>query len=406
MTALLKATLRELPASDDKPAVDVQFNPSTLRVQITNRSSGGEAPGSQARQRPGSGATTVSFDLVFDTADEGTTSAPVPVTRKTMEVEKFVRPRGTGRAEESPPRLEFRWGSFVIEGVMESANIDLDHFAADGTPLRAKVAVSIKGQYPEYRYAPSTAASDGAGPPPAPGGAGNGRDAPPAGAPGTAAAPGVPRKVTQAMPGESLQQLAARAGLDPAAWRALAAGVANPLALAAGTEVALPAGLSQGPGLTGRQGGGADPARAAAALPLVDRAKLPGAAPGAPRAGAAPDPVRQGQALARQGGLQGSIDQLRGAAQRSAVAGSQAAFGLDELAARSASSASAPERPYGAGAPLRPLLGDTGPAPSSLDPTVPGWQALRQRGASPVRAPGRLRPRGCGCDCPGPARRR
>ena len=46
------------------------------------------------------------------------------------------------------------------------------------------------------------------------------------------------------MPGESLQQLAARKGLDPSGWRALATPGTEPTALAAGQQVALPASLA------------------------------------------------------------------------------------------------------------------------------------------------------------------
>lgn len=413
MSTLVKATLRELPATEGAPPigdpVNVQFNPTTLRVQISNRSAGGQQAGSQARQRPGTGEMTVSFDLVFDTADEGTTTAPVPVTRKTMTVEKFVRPRGAAPNEQTPPRVEFRWGTFVVQGVMESANIDLDLFAADGTPLRAKVAVSIKGQNPEYRYdpiLPAAGASSGnaSGPPPGP-------SAPPAGTPGTQGGAANPATVAQAMPGESLQQLAARNGLDPSAWRALANGISNPLSLSAGQEIALPSSLNMGAGMTGQQGGGKDGQNASSALPLVNGATLP-AATGASSRGRAgsgrADPVGNGQALTQQGGLQGAISLVRGAAQRSSVSRSQNAFGLSTLAADSAAADNSVPRPYGSGVPLRPLRGDPDDRlPISADPTVAGWDALQQRSANGVRILNRSRPVGnCQCSCGPPLKRR
>src|SRR5262245_14019752 len=78
MTALTKAQLGEITSGDNPTEVagtlvDVQFNPTTLRVQISNRTAGGQQAGAQARQRPGTGEMQVSFDLVFDTADEGST---------------------------------------------------------------------------------------------------------------------------------------------------------------------------------------------------------------------------------------------------------------------------------------------------------------------------------------------
>jgi hypothetical protein len=382
MSTLLKATLRELPATEGAPpigdAVDVQFNPTTLRVHISNRSAGGQQPGSQARQRPGTGEMTVNFDLIFDSVDEGTTTAPIPVTRKTMTVEKFVRPRGAAPNQQTPPRVEFRWGSFIVQGVMESANIDLDHFAADGTPLRAKVAVSIKGQNPEYRYdpiLPAAVASSGnaSGPPPGP-------NAPPAGSPGTQGGADTPRSIAQAMPGESLQQLAARHGLDPSAWRALANGIANPLSLSAGAEIALPSSLSFRAGVTGQRGGGTDPEQTTSSLPLVNNASLPNDSKASSGAGGSFDPIRNGQAVTLQGGVRGAISKVRGEAQRRALTTSQGGFGLATIAAQTASEESSVPRPYGSGVPLRPLRGDADDLlPVSTDPTVPRWEAMTVR---------------------------
>jgi contractile injection system tube protein len=412
VTNLVKAQLCELEGNEsgrEVPGtqVDVQFNPTSLRVSINNRTAGGQQAGSQARQRPGTGEIQVSFDLVFDTADEGTTDAPVPVTRKTQMVEKFVRPRGSSPAQQTPPRVQFRWGSFLVQGVMESANSDLDLFAADGTPLRAKVSVSIKGQDPSYRYQPSSGAPPAAAAASPSGGAGAGSFAapgpldPPPGAPGTQGGAGAPAKVAQAMPGESLQQLAARNGLDPAAWRALASGIGNPLALAAGAEVALPDSLRLAGGASGGLGT-TDPAAATAKLPLVAPGALPRASSAAPAGAAVPqaaraDPVRAGQAVARQGGVTGAIAQVRESAKRDAVAASLNAFGLSPRA----TTPTALARPYGDRVPLRPWRGAGAERPpTTLDPTVPPWEALPGRIGSGARALDRARPvDACECDC-------
>lgn len=363
---LLKAQLRELPATAGaRPTaepIEVQFNPTTLRIAISNKTAGGNQPGAQAKQKPGTGEVTVTFDLHFDTSDEGTTAAPVPVTKRTQIVERFVRPRGNLPSEQSPPRVAFKWGGFQVEGVMESANIDLDLFAADGTPLRAKVAVSIKGQDPAYRYEPATL------PPAAEAASGGGTQGLPPGTPGTTGGATAPAAVAEALPGESLPQLSARLGLDPGAWRALAGGIADPQSLAAGQEVALP------PDATGAGGIGA----------------------AAPIAGAA-HPVRAGQAIARQGGLRAGLGTAREAARREATQASAAGFGLAPPRAVAAEGGDAgAARPYGAGVPLRARVGATGAAPPvTTDPTAPGWQALPSRaGAGGLRPLGRKA--GCG----------
>ena len=166
MTALTKAYLAEITSGDSPTEVggtkvDVQFNPTTLRVQLSNRTAGGQQAGAQARQRPGTGEMQVSFDLVFDTADEGTTTQAVSVLDRTKAVERFVRPRSARPGQEAPPRVVFVWSDFQVQGTMESANIDLDLFSAQGVPLRAKVSVSIKGQDPRWAYTPAPAAHVG-----------------------------------------------------------------------------------------------------------------------------------------------------------------------------------------------------------------------------------------------------
>jgi hypothetical protein len=376
MSELRKARLGEIGSGDGPQEgrnwVDVQFNPSSLRVQISNRTAGGQQAGAQARQRPGTGEMQVTFDLVFDTADEGDTDAPVDVLKRTAAVERFVRPRGTQPGQEAPPRVAFEWGSFQVQGVMESANIDLDFFDASGVPLRAKVSVTIKGQDPKWAYEPDPRLAGGNAAPAAsaggrPGGAA-GLQAPPggagglpAGAPGTQGAKGPAQQLLAALPGESLAQLSARAGVAPGAWRALAQGglaATGSQGLALGQEVAVPAGLASGSGgglATGRQSAGRDPARAAAGLPLTatspsQRGSQPGMSPAAAVGGE--QAVMQGQAMTALGGVGEAIAQRHDARHQRGAADSLRAFGQAPGATEGAA-----DRPWGAGVPLRPRLG-------------------------------------------------
>src|SRR5262249_12298300 len=130
MTALTKAYLAEITSGDNPTEVDgtkveVQFNPTSLRVQISNKTAGGPQAGAPAREGAGTGEMQVSFDLVFDTADEGSTDQGVSVLDRTKSVERFVRPRGPRAGQEAPPRVAFVWGDFLVQGTMDSANIDL-----------------------------------------------------------------------------------------------------------------------------------------------------------------------------------------------------------------------------------------------------------------------------------------
>lgn len=73
---LQKAIIEELDGDTGKGAFPVQFNPTTLRLTLTNRVEGGQSQGKQVRQHLGPSSTTLSLDLIFDTADEGTTENP------------------------------------------------------------------------------------------------------------------------------------------------------------------------------------------------------------------------------------------------------------------------------------------------------------------------------------------
>jgi LysM repeat protein len=363
--------------------VDVQFNPTTLRVQISNKTAGGQQSGAQGRQRPGTGEMQVSFDLVFDSADED----GVDVLKKTAAVERFVRPRSAQPGQEAPPRVVFEWGTFQVQGVMDSANLDIDFFDAAGTPLRAKVAVTIKGQDPRWAYTATQTSGAGAGAasPSASQGGGSGALSPPAGgssglpagAPGTQGSKSLIDKVVQAMPGESVQQLAARMGLDPSAWRALSAGMDNPLKLSLGQEVSLPSGLGQGVA-TGQSAQGQDPARSTSRMALLDTKQQPASLGATPAAsgGAKDNPVQQGQALAVQGGLTGTISQAQSQAHQQGAGQSRAAFGLG-----ASSTSDTDSRPWGVGVPLRPRFG-SGQSAARIDPTQPGWASTTLKTAS------------------------
>lgn len=416
MSELRKARLAEMTATDNPTEVKdssvlVPFNPTSLRVQISNKTAGGAQAGAQARQRPGTGEMQVSFDLIFDVADDGG-----DVLEQTKMVERFVRPQGTAPGKEAPPRVLFEWGTFMVQGTMDSANIDLDLFDAEGTPLRAKVSVSIKGQDPRWVYkSPPAPKGPGAGA----GSGQSGQPLAPAGTPGTSGSSSALDKLVQAMPGESLQQLAARHGLDPSAWRALASGLSNPLKLALGQEVGLPVGLSLGRA-DGVQSQGQDPARSTASLPLVAAGQVGGgvaaggggvssvaaltASQGGARASGA-EALRQGQAVAVRGGLGASITQLKGEVHQAQARQTQQAFGLGPQ-----TTTDMQDRPWGAGVPLRPRVGSavasSAPDPqrmalghpvSTSTPVRAGSTSTPRTTARGSRSSSTPVSRGCGC---------
>jgi hypothetical protein len=234
MSGLEKATLTKLSNdrkdTEDGQPIAVQFNPSSLKLTLTNNTEGGQNTGRSQRQFTGNSSTELAFDLVFDTADEDDGSGgPRSVREKTALVEQFVLSQGSGEERKSPPRVKFHWGELVVKGVITSVSLDFDLFAANGTPLRAKMGVSIKEQDAKYELLQSGPGSSREGGAPAPGG---GRGTGP-GSKGIS----LSNRTALAIGGESLADFTARAGLDPGAWRGLSAGVEGTLSLSAGAEI-------------------------------------------------------------------------------------------------------------------------------------------------------------------------
>ncbi|MER7461298.1 hypothetical protein [Streptomyces sp. NPDC097981] len=339
MTGLVHATLQQLTVvaqrGKDQPPLAreaegsrpfaVQFNPATLRISRNNNvDRGGATTKSQKVQHPAQEASTLTFDLEFDTAEQRSGGQYVDVRRWTALVRQFVEP--PAKTSDAPPAVRFVWGTLRYNGIVTQVNEELDHFAPDGTPLRAKVGVTLVEQNFAYQ-------GHVEGP-----GARDARAATEAGDQGAGAAPGSagtnrPQKVVQARDGESAQQLLSRLGLDPAAWRGAMSGLDSPLTLAAGASVQLGAEVSAGFGaaagisLSAGFAGDAAPTSVgglAAALGL-GAALGTGGGPGGPQsgssrgpgtAGGAPgaDPALAGFVLSAGGGIGASADTVVGAA--------------------------------------------------------------------------------------------
>ena len=462
MPELSKATLQEID-NQNRPraaraAVAVQFNPSSLRLQYSNQSEGGRSAGRQARQHTGNGSVTLSVDLVFDTADEGSTAVPRSVLERTRQIEAFITPQAQSGRNQAPPRLRFHWGDLIVDGVLETLSVDIDHFAHNGTPLRAKASLSIKGQDAERDANRSGAgantavgAAAGAG-----SGAGSGAGAGSLAGGITAAMPGglslalggisaavgnafngaaQAGTTARALDGESLAALAARNGLPPEAWRLLAGSVKDPVRLPAGQGVSLPTQASAAPGagaFNGVQSGAAGASSGGvAATPAAQRVGL---APPQNTANSAASALQRGYALAAAGGLGAALETVNADAGAAAAtqarrsfagAGGSSTATLDPLTVAASTPgqqqqvfslrADTRAQSFGRGVPLRDrvqtaqdsranlLSGQaflkrqtTTLPPTTSDPGVPGWEALP---LAPAGAPFQHHSRGCGCGC-------
>jgi hypothetical protein len=396
----VKAKLEEVTNTADTPTrvgdpIVVQVNPATLRLQMASTVDFGKDTGRQKIQYQGSTAT-LSFDLVFDTADEGTTAVPVDVRTRTRPLERFVLPKMT-ETKSVPPRLRFTYGSFSVVGVMTALNQDFDFFALNGVPLRAKCAVTIKEQRPEFdatRAGPGANTGAGATPPVPPGAAGSGSGTG-AGDPAQGGGPPAPPadRTGTAVAGESASDFASRMGLDPRAWKGLQ-GITDPLRLPAGLQVDFSAALTPAAGLGVELG-----ATAAGAPGPAGSGSPPAARP-------ARSPL-DGTALAAAGGLTGVLERAAAANAGAAAGAAREGFVTGPDPAAPAAPATVGGAPhgresadprslgYGFGVPLRPriragrgtppglvesrnrpLSGVGDRPPETDDPTVPRWLAL------------------------------
>ena len=163
------------------------------------------------------------------------------VRTRTSAIERFVLPKGNGKQKQKPPKARFIWQDLQLDGIIEDLAIDFTLFASDGTPLRAKMSVTMKGagrEVParqagarrEWRGECETAGREQRRP---------GqfrrelwserkrkalprrrRDL----APGISRRRRAPDSTRMALSGESAAEFATRNGLDPAAWRGVTGG--------------------------------------------------------------------------------------------------------------------------------------------------------------------------------------
>lgn len=126
--------------TDTSIPIPVMFNPPEYRIQKTNQFAEVGIPGlgSSLLQFVRGNSETLSMDLFFDTTDLG-----VDVRVFT---ELVVSLTSLNAETHAPPSLMFIWGSLIFPCVLESVTQQFDYFNTAGLPLRAKLAVSLKGR--------------------------------------------------------------------------------------------------------------------------------------------------------------------------------------------------------------------------------------------------------------------
>ena len=148
-----KITLEEIAWNKDGGIREVaggkslkaQFNPKTLKVSFTNQKVGGDQKGGSAIQFVGKGTTKLSLDLLFDVTVPVDGTVRNDVRELTREVAFFMKPKRVND-QFVPPGVRVKWGSFLMEGIMDSVNETLEFFSSDGRPLRATVSIAMTRQ--------------------------------------------------------------------------------------------------------------------------------------------------------------------------------------------------------------------------------------------------------------------
>ena len=239
---LQKALLVQLDSGrpKDDTKLEVQFNPDSLRVSYGNQvvqpsSSGNVTEG--ATQYVGSGTTRLSLTLVFDvTAPPLDKDRSADVRKATTKVIALVMPGPPEQRQgddakpvtvRPAPKVRFDWGSFRFDGYVDSIEESLEHFSADGRPLRSSIQLAFSTQEIQHAFDESFKARPPGAPTPGAAGIGSGFTA--------AAGIGV---------GGTVQGLADQAGLG-GSWQQIAAanGIENPRALAPGVTIDLGIGM-------------------------------------------------------------------------------------------------------------------------------------------------------------------
>lgn len=159
--------------TDENKHIDVQFNPATLRVTLSNTlkadNRGGSGGSGAAAQYVDKSESTLAVELVFDTsitAELGahgreTVAANTDVRTLTRRIaDGFMKPQDAGsQRPRAPVRCRFQWGSFQFTGMLSSYSETLDFFAPEGIPLRATLALTFKEDRYQFDLDPSVQAA-------------------------------------------------------------------------------------------------------------------------------------------------------------------------------------------------------------------------------------------------------
>ncbi len=148
------AKARFIPGAGERAEeIEVHFNPASLQYAITNTMKN-EGRGNNRKQYVGESTGKLTMDLVFDTTRDGT-----DVRDHTKKVAKFMEPKPEG-SKKVPAIVEFRWGVYSFQGMVEAYKETIDFFAPTGVPLRAAINLTLARQDHVFDHGDTTSTFD------------------------------------------------------------------------------------------------------------------------------------------------------------------------------------------------------------------------------------------------------
>jgi hypothetical protein len=214
MLATEKAFL-EIEGGDRVPCL---FNPAELAINRSNVWDAEARPGHgvQRLRYAGANSGVLKLDLVFDTTSDG-----APVTKHTgkilelMDVDLSLAGTDETTNNARPPCVTFHWGDLhSFPAVVSDLALTFTYFSASGTPLRARMELTLRQYEPSQAFGPQNPTS------------------------------GTPRphRVHRVQPGETLDRISAKYYGESTSWRTLATanGIQDPLDLRPGTLLSIP----------------------------------------------------------------------------------------------------------------------------------------------------------------------
>lgn len=204
------------PNLPDTPhEIECMFNPTEYRLTQTLSVTRNQTPAKSGGtpQFAGTNAMTLTTQLFFDDF----ASLQGDVTPKITTLLSWTHPTRSSQATRPcPPLVSFKWGGNPqldkFSGYLRSVVVNYTIFRKDGTPVQAKVDISIEGQTELIGPQNPTSHSIDS------------------------------RRVHTMIDGDTLQSVAYQELGNPAYWRAIADlnGIDDPLRVAAGTALLIP----------------------------------------------------------------------------------------------------------------------------------------------------------------------